>query len=58
MPKSQNYRGVQQVQSLRSNGATYTEAVTNVEVVIQEWLETARELGRDVPQPKGRLVYA
>ncbi len=41
-----------------ADGATYAEAVANVEVVIQEWLETAEELGRDIPQPRGRLVYA
>ncbi len=41
-----------------ADGTTYTEAVANVEVIIQEWLETAKELGRDIPQPKGRLVYA
>ena len=49
---------MRQVRSLRSNGATYTEAVSNAEVVIQEWLETAEEVGRDIPQPKGRLFYA
>ena len=41
-----------------ADGATYAEAVANAEVVIQEWLEIAEELGRDIPQPKGRLVYA
>lgn len=41
-----------------ADGATYTEAVTNAEVTIREWLETAAALGREVPQPKGRLVYA
>jgi predicted RNase H-like HicB family nuclease len=39
-------------------GQTYVEAVTNAEVVIQEWIETAQELGRDIPTPKGRLLYA
>ena len=39
-------------------GATYQEALANVEVVIQEWIETARELGRPIPEPKGRLIYA
>ena len=38
--------------------ATYKEALTNVEVIIQEWIETAKELGRPIPQPKGRLVFA
>lgn len=41
-----------------SDGATYAEALANVEVVIQEWLETARELGRPIPEPRGRLLFA
>ena len=41
-----------------ADGATYQEALAHVEVVIQHWLETARELGRPIPQPKGRLMYA
>ena len=41
-----------------ADGATYQEALTNVEVVIKEWLETSRELGRPIPEPKGRLVFA
>ena len=41
-----------------ADGKTYREALTNVEVIIQEWLETARELGRPIPAPKGRLVFA
>ena len=41
-----------------ADGQTYQEALTNVEVVIQEWIETAKELGREVPQPKGRLLFA
>ncbi|MFN0146060.1 MAG: type II toxin-antitoxin system HicB family antitoxin [Dehalococcoidia bacterium] len=41
-----------------ADGPTYQEAVANVEVVIAEWLETARELGRTIPEPRGRLVFA
>jgi predicted RNase H-like HicB family nuclease len=41
-----------------ADGATYQEALANVEVVISEWIETARELGRPIPEPKGRLTYA
>jgi predicted RNase H-like HicB family nuclease len=41
-----------------ADGATYKEAVDNVEVVIQEWIETAKELGRPIPVPKGRLIFA
>jgi predicted RNase H-like HicB family nuclease len=41
-----------------ADGASYREALDNIEVVIQEWMETAQELGRPIPQPKGRLMYA
>ena len=40
------------------DGPTYRDALENAEIVIQEWLETARELGRDIPPPRGRLKYA
>ena len=41
-----------------ADGRTYQEAVANAEAIIGEWLETANELGRPIPQPKGRLMYA
>ena len=41
-----------------SDGKTYQEAVSNAECVIAEWIETAHELGRAIPEPKGRLMYA
>lgn len=41
-----------------ADGATYQEAVANAEVVIREWIETAKELGRPIPKPRGRLMYA
>jgi predicted RNase H-like HicB family nuclease len=41
-----------------ADGATRQEALANVEATIAEWLETARELGRSIPEPKGRLLFA
>ena len=41
-----------------ADGATYQEAVANAERVIREWIETALELGRAIPKPRGRLMYA
>ncbi|MCZ2127569.1 MAG: type II toxin-antitoxin system HicB family antitoxin [Anaerolineales bacterium] len=41
-----------------ADGATYHEALANVEQIAREWIETARELGREIPVPKGKLVYA
>ncbi len=41
-----------------ADGATYQEALANVEVIIQEWIATARELGRPIPEPRGRLMFA
>jgi len=41
-----------------ADGATYEEAVENIQVTISEWIETARALGREIPIPKGRLIYA
>ncbi|HEV8588654.1 MAG TPA: type II toxin-antitoxin system HicB family antitoxin [Pyrinomonadaceae bacterium] len=41
-----------------ADGSTYQEALANAETIIQEWIETATELGRPIPEPKGRLTYA
>lgn len=41
-----------------ADGDTYHQALANAEVVVNEWIETARSLGRSIPQPKGRLVFA
>ena len=41
-----------------ADGKTYKEALNNVEIVISEWIETAKEIGRAIPMPKGKLMYA
>jgi len=40
-----------------ADGQTYQEAVTNAEIIIQEWIETAKDLGRAIPEPKGKLMH-
>lgn len=41
-----------------ADGATYQQALEHAELIMQEWIETARELGRPIPEPRGRLMYA
>jgi predicted RNase H-like HicB family nuclease len=49
---------VPELSGCMADGATYADAVANVEVIIDEWIETAKELGREIPEPKGRLTFA
>jgi hypothetical protein len=41
-----------------ADGATQEEALANAQIVIREWLETAKSLGRRIPKPRGRLTFA
>lgn len=41
-----------------ADGKTHQEALSMAEIIIKEWIETAKELGRKIPEPKGRLIYA
>jgi len=41
-----------------ADGASHAEALRNLQVVMTEWIETARELGRSIPTPRGRLMFA
>lgn len=49
---------VPELSGCMADGPTAAEALCNVELIAQEWIETARDLGRPVPEPKGRLKYA
>lgn len=41
-----------------ADGSTYQEALSNAEMIIAEWIETAKSQGRVIPEPKGKLMYA
>jgi predicted RNase H-like HicB family nuclease len=41
-----------------ADGPSYAQALANVQVIIEEWIETAIELGRAIPEPRGRLMFA
>jgi predicted RNase H-like HicB family nuclease len=48
---------VPELSGCAADGDTYQEALHNVELVMQEWIETAKDLGRPVPQPRPRVMY-
>ncbi|OGA34415.1 MAG: hypothetical protein A3G80_07690 [Betaproteobacteria bacterium RIFCSPLOWO2_12_FULL_62_13b] len=41
-----------------ADGKSHQTALANLEIVVQEWIETATELGRPIPEPRGRLMFA
>jgi predicted RNase H-like HicB family nuclease len=41
-----------------ADGQSYQEALANVSVIIEDWIDTAKSLGRTIPEPKGKLMYA
>jgi predicted RNase H-like HicB family nuclease len=41
-----------------ADGASYAEALQNAEIIIAEWIETAKSLNRNIPEPKGKLMFA
>jgi len=49
---------VRELPGCAADGETYQEALQNVEMIMQEWIETAQGIGSSVPQPKGRLMFA
>ena len=49
---------VPELDGCKSDGQTYQEAISNVELIISEWIETAKLIGRKIPKPKGKLMYA
>ena len=49
---------VPELSGCMADGSNYAEALSNVDIVIREWIETAKSLGREIPEPKGKLMYA
>ncbi len=41
-----------------ADGETVGDAIANAEVIIREWIETAMQRGQEIPEPKGKLIYA
>mgnify|MGYP002633284304 FL=1 len=49
---------VPELAGCKADGETYEEAIANAKMVINDWIETAIKMGREVPKPKGKLMYA
>jgi predicted RNase H-like HicB family nuclease len=41
-----------------ADGKTYEEALANAQTIIHEWIQTTRQSGREIPKPRGRLMFA
>ena len=49
---------VPELSGCKADGKSYLDALTHIETVINEWIEVATELGRDIPESKGKLMFA
>ena len=49
---------VPELPGCKGDGGTYEETLKNVQLIISEWIKTAKELGRKIPEPEGKLMYA
>ena len=49
---------VPELEGCMADGASYSEALSNIEIIIEEWIETAKLLKRPIPEAKGKLMYA
>jgi predicted RNase H-like HicB family nuclease len=47
---------VPELNGCMSDGKTYEEALKNIQVIMNEWIETAKELGREIPKPRGKII--
>jgi predicted RNase H-like HicB family nuclease len=49
---------VPELSGCMADGTTQMEALQNAQAIINEWIETAKQLGRNIPEPKGKLMFA
>jgi len=49
---------VPELSGCMADGKTQMEALQNAQTIINEWIETAKQLGRQIPEPKGKLMFA
>ena len=47
---------VPELEGCMSDGKTYEDALKNVQVIMDEWVQTAKDLGREIPKPKGKII--
>lgn len=48
---------VPELPGCKADGSTYEEAIEQVQIIIKEWVETAKQEGRPIPKPKGKIIY-
>ncbi len=49
---------VPELAGCKADGSSYQQAIANAEEVIGDWIETANSMGREIPKPKGKLMFA
>jgi predicted RNase H-like HicB family nuclease len=48
---------VPELPGCRAHGETKSEALAEAQIAIENWMDTARELGREIPAPKHFVDY-
>ena len=48
---------VAELDGCKSNGQIYQEAISNVELIVGDWIETVKLIGRKISKPNGKLMY-
>ena len=49
---------VPELPGCNAHGETYEEAIREIQEAMELWIDSAREFGHAIPEPKGRLMFA